>query len=133
MILFNQNKEIPIIKESGSILMVPFKNSDGTSTATTQRQNSEQIGTCLSDDVIKILKSHDSKQFKEDSLMMISSIRLSSDMKWIEEDDSITEEWNYYIGYSIYLGGILGGGKYTIEKSDFDQKLRDVRLNSLLD
>ena len=43
MILFNQNKEIPIIKESGSILMVPFKNSDGTSTATTQRQNSDKL------------------------------------------------------------------------------------------
>lgn len=133
MILFNENKEIAIIKESGSILMVPFKNSDGTSTATTQRQNSEQIGTCLSDDVIKILKSHDSKQFKEDSLMMISSIKLSSDLSYDVENGLVSEEWNYYIGYSIYLGGILGGGKYTIEKSDFDQKLRDVRLNSLLD
>lgn len=133
MILFNENKEIPIIKESGYILMVHSKNSNGTSTATTKRQNSEQIGTYLSDDIIKILKSHDPKEFKEDSLMVISSIKLSSDMKWIEEDDSITEEWVYYIGYSIYLGGCLAGGKYSIEKSDFDQKLRDVRLNSLLD
>lgn len=133
MILFNQNKEIPIIKEWGSILMIPFNNSNGTSTATTKRQNSEQIGTFLSDDVINILKSHDSKQFREDSLMSISNIRLSSDMSYDFENDLVIEEWNYYIGYSIYLGGILGGGKYTIKKSDFDQKLRDIRLNNLLD
>ena len=92
MILFNQNKEIPIIKEWGSILMVPFNNSNGTSTATTKRQNSEQIGTCLSDDVIKILKSHDSKQFSEDSLMMISSIRLSSDLRYNVDNGLVSEE-----------------------------------------
>lgn len=31
------------------------------------------------------------------------------------------------------IGGILGGGKYTIGKSKFEQDLRDIKLNNLLD
>ena len=50
-----------------------------------------------------ILANDAVKQFKEDSLITIHSIKLSSDLRWIEEDDFVLEEWVYYISYSIYL------------------------------
>ncbi len=124
MILFNENKEIPIIKESGDVRMIHgfFK-----------REKSETIGTCFSDDVVNVLKSLDKKQFKEDSLLTISGIKLSSDLSYNSENGLVTEVWVYYINYSIYLGGILGGGKFSIDKSEFEQSLRDIKLNNLLD
>jgi hypothetical protein len=124
MILFNENKEIPIIKESGSVSMIlgSFK-----------REKSETIGTCFSDDVVKVLKSVDKKQFKEDSLLSIGDIRLCSDFIFDLESGLVTESWTYHIGYSIYLGGILGGGKISIDKAEFEQSLRDIKLNNLLD
>lgn len=122
--LFFDNKEIPIIKFSGSVRMIhgSFK-----------REKSETIGTCFSDDVVKVLKSLDKKEFKEDSLLSIGDIRLCSDLIFDSESGLITESWTYHIGYSIYLGGFLGGGKFTIEKSEFEQSLRDIKLNNLLD
>jgi hypothetical protein len=124
MFLFNENKEIPIIKVSGAVRMIHgiFK-----------REKSETIGTCFSDDVVKVLKSVDKKQFKEDSLLTIGDIRLCSDFIFDLESGLVTESWTYHIGYSIYLGGILGGGKISIEKSEFEQSLRDIKLNNLLD
>jgi len=131
MILFNENKEIPIIKVSGRIRMI---------NGSFRREKSETIGTCFSDDVVKVLKSSENlqegfakKQFKEDSLLSIGDIRLCSDLIFDSESGLVTESWTYHIGYSIYLSGILCGGKISIEKSEFEQILRDIKLNNLLD
>jgi hypothetical protein len=40
-----------------------------------------QIGTCFSDDVIKLLKYQDKKQIKESSLVIINGIKLSTNDK----------------------------------------------------
>jgi hypothetical protein len=113
MILFNENKEIPIIKVSDSFF----------------ERKTYQIGTCFSDDVIKLLKYQDKKQIKESSLVIINGIKLSTN----DKNSLITKRWVYTISYSIYLSGILVGSKFTIGKSKFEQDLRDIKLNNLLD
>ena len=118
--MFNENKEIPIIKTR--MINGGFK-----------REKSETIGTCFSDDVVKVLKSVDKKKFKKDSLFTINEIQLSSYFIFNSESTLVSGVWEYHISYSIYLNGIFEGGRISIEKSEFEQSLRDVKLNNLLD
>ncbi len=50
----------------------------------------------------------------------------------IDALDIVKSEWNYYIKYGHTSGIGMGGFELKLTKREFDQKLREIKLNNLL-
>jgi hypothetical protein len=122
--LFNQEYEVTIQKEWGATVL-----RDGRIV----RQFSETIGKINSSDIIDIIKLEE--HHKNDMFITITvrrSITLSEDQSYDYELDIVKSEWNYYIKYGYTSGIGMGGSELKLTKREFDQKLREIKLNNLL-
>lgn len=119
--LFNKEYEVTIQKEWG--VMVLRDNR-------IVRQFSEVIGKVNSLDIINIINLED--EYKNYMFINVSSITLSEDQSYDYELDVVKSEWNYYIkyGYTSRIG--MGGSELKLTKREFEQKLREIKLNNLL-
>ena len=119
--LFNKEYEVTIQKEWG--VMVLRDNR-------IVRQFSEVIGKVNSLDIINIINLED--EYKNYMFINVSSITLSEDQSYDYELDIVKSEWNYYIkyGYTSRIG--MGGSELKLTKREFEQKLREIKLNNLL-
>ena len=122
--LFNQEHEVTIQKEWGATVL-----RDGRIV----RQFSETIGKINSSDIIDIIKLEE--HHKNDMFITITvrrSITLSEDQSYDYELDIVKSEWNYYIkyGYISVIGMV--GSELKLTKREFDQKLREIKINNLL-
>ena len=119
--LFNQEYEVTIQKEWGATVL-----RDGRIV----RQFSETIGKINSSDIIDIIKLEDHR--KNDMFINVSSITLSEDQSYDDDLDIVKSEWNYYIKYGYSAGFGMGGSELKLTKREFNQKLREIKLNNLL-
>ena len=122
--LFNQEYEVTIQKEWGATVL-----RDGRIV----RQFSETIGKINSSDIIDIIKLEE--HHKNDMFITITvrrSITLSEDQSYDYELDIVKSEWNYYIKYGYTSGIGMGGSELKLTKREFEQKLREIKLNNLL-
>ena len=122
--LFNQEYEVTIQKEWGATVL-----RDGRIV----RQFSETIGKINSSDIIDIIKLEE--HHKNDMFITITvrrSITLSEDQSYDYELDIVKSEWNYYIKYGYTSGIGMGGSELKLTKREFNQKLREIKLNNLL-
>ena len=119
--LFNKEYEVTIQKEWG--VMVLRDNR-------IVRQFSEVIGKVNSLDIINIINLED--EYKNYMFINVSSITLSEDQSYDYELDIVKSEWNYYIKYGYTSGIGLGGSELKLTKREFEQKLREIKLNNLL-
>lgn len=94
------------------------------------RQFSESIGKVNSLDIIDIIKLEDHR--KDDMFINVSSITLSEDQFYDNNLDVVKNEWYYYIKYGYSSGLGMRGSELKLTKSEFDQKLREIKLNNLL-
>ena len=119
--LFNKEYEVTIQKEWG--VMVLRDNR-------IVRQFSEVIGKVNSLDIINIINLED--EYKNYMFINVSSITLSEDQSYDYELDIVKSEWNYYIKYGYTSGIGMGGSELKLTKREFEQKLREIKLNNLL-
>jgi hypothetical protein len=119
--LFNKEYEVTIQKEWG--VMVLRDNR-------IVRQFSEVIGKVNSLDIINIINLED--EYKNYMFINVSSITLSEDQSYDYELDVVKSEWNYYIKYGYTSGIGMGGSELKLTKREFEQKLREIKLNNLL-
>lgn len=119
--LFNKEYDVPIQKEWGATVL-----RDGRIV----RQFSEVMGKVNSLDIIDIIKLEDHR--KNDMFINVSSITLSEDQSYDDALDIVKSEWNYYIKYGYSAGFGMGGSELRLTKGEFEQKLREVKLNNLL-
>ena len=119
--LFNKEYDVNIQKEWGATVL-----RDGRIV----RQFSEVMGKVNSLDIIDIIKLED--HHKNDMFINVSSITLSEDQSYDDALDIVKSEWNYYIKYGYTAGFGMGGSELRLTKREFDQKLREVKLNNLL-
>ena len=119
--LFSQEYEVNIQKEWGATVL-----RDGHIV----RQFSEVMGKVNSRYIIDIIKLEDHR--KNDMFINVSSITLSEDQSYDDALDIVKSEWNYYIKYGYTAGFGMGGSELRLTKREFDQKLREVKLNNLL-
>lgn len=110
--------DVPIQKEWGVMVL-----RDGRIV----RQFSETIGKINSSDIIDIIKLEDHR--KNYMFINVSSITLSEDQSY---DDVVKSEWNYYIKYGYTAEFGMGGSELKLTKREFNQKLREIKLNNLL-
>ena len=120
-ILFNKEYDVTIQKEWG--VMVLRDNR-------IVRQFSEVIGKVNSLDIINIINLED--EYKNYMFINVSSITLSEDQSYDYELDIVKSEWNYYIKYGYTSGIGMGGSELKLTKREFEQKLREIKLNNLL-
>lgn len=118
--LFNKEYEVTIQKEWG--VMVLRDNR-------IVRQFSEVIGKVNSLDIINIINLED--EYKN-YMIIRSPITLSEDQSYDYELDIVKSEWNYYIKYGYTSGIGMGGSELKLTKREFEQKLREIKLNNLL-
>ena len=119
--LFSQEYEVTIQKEWGAMLL-----RDGRIV----RKFSEVMGKVNSRYIIDIIKSED--VHKDDMFINVSSIKLSEDQSYDYDLDIVKSEWNYYIKYGYTSGVGMGGSELKLTKREFEQKLREIKLNNLL-
>ena len=119
--LFNKECDVNIQKEWGATVL-----RDGRIV----RQFSETIGKINSLDIINIINLED--EYKNYMFINVSSITLSEDQSYDYELDIVKSEWNYYIKYGHTSGIGMGGFELKLTKREFDQKLREIKLNNLL-
>jgi len=119
--LFNKEFNVPIQKEWGAMLL-----RDGRIV----RQFSEVMGKVNSRYIIDIIKLEDHS--KNDMFINVSSIKLSEDQSYDDALDIVKSEWNYYIKYGYTAGFGMGGSELKLTKREFNQKLREIKLNNLL-
>jgi hypothetical protein len=119
--LFNKEYEVTIQKEWG--VMVLRDNR-------IVRQFSEVIGKVNSLDIINIINLED--EYKNYMFINVSSITLSEDQSYDDDLDIVKSEWNYYIKYGYTSGIGMGGSELKLTKREFEQKLREIKLNNLL-
>ena len=119
--LFNKEYEVTIQKEWG--VMVLRDNR-------IVRQFSEVIGKVNSLDIINIINLED--EYKNYMFINVSSITLSEDQSYDYELDIVKSEWNYYIKYGYTSGIGMSGTELKLTKREFEQKLREIKLNNLL-
>ena len=119
--LFNKEYEVTIQKEWGVMVL-----RDGRIV----RQFSETIGKINSLDIINIINLED--EYKNYMFINVSSITLSEDQSYDDDLDIVKSEWNYYIkyGYTSRIG--MGSSELKLTKREFNQKLREIKLNNLL-
>lgn len=113
--------DVPIQKEWGVMVL-----RDGRIV----RQFSETIGKINSSDIIDIIKLEDHR--KNYMFINVSSITLSEDQSYDDDLDIVKSEWNYYIKYGYSAGFGMGGSELKLTKREFNQKLREIKLNNLL-
>lgn len=113
--------DVPIQKEWGATVL-----RDGRIV----RQFSEVMGKVNSRYIIDIIKLEDHR--KNDMFINVSSITLSEDQSYNDALDIVKSEWNYYIKYGYTAGFGMGGSELRLTKREFDQKLREIKLNNLL-
>ena len=118
--LFNKEYEVTIQKEWG--VMVLRDNR-------IVRQFSEVIGKVNSLDIINIINLED--EYKN-YMIIRSPITLSEDQSYDYELDIVKSEWNYYIKYGYTSGIGMGSSELKLTKREFEQKLREIKLNNLL-
>lgn len=119
--LFNKEFNVPIQKEWGATVL-----RDGRIV----RQFSEVMGKVNSRYIIDIIKLEDHR--KNDMFINVSSIKLSEDQSYDDALDIVKSEWNYYIKYGYTAGFGMGGSELKLTKREFNQKLREIKLNNLL-
>ena len=119
--LFNKEFDVPIQKEWGATVL-----RDGRIV----RQFSEVMGKVNSRYIIDIIRLEDHR--KNDMFINVSSIKLSEDQSYDDALDIVKSEWNYYIKYGYTAGFGMGGSELRLTKREFDQKLREIKLNNLL-
>lgn len=119
--LFDKEYDVPIQKEWGASVL-----RDGRIV----RQFSEVMGKVNSLYIIDIIKLED--PHKNDMFINVSSITLSEDQSYDDAPDNVKSEWNYYIEYGYTSGFGMGGSELRLTKVEFEQKLREVKLNNLL-
>ena len=119
--LFNKEYEVTIQKEWG--VMVLRDNR-------IVRQFSEVIGKVNSLDIINIINLED--EYKNYMFINVSSITLSEDQSYDYELNIVKSEWNYYIKYGYTSGIGMGSSELKLTKREFEQKLREIKLNNLL-
>ena len=119
--LFNKEYDVNIQKEWGATVL-----RDGRIV----RQFSEVMGKVNSRYIIDIIKLEDHR--KNDMFINVSSITLSEDQSYDDALDIVKSEWNYYIKYGYSAGFGMGGTELKLTKREFDQKLREIKLNNLL-
>ena len=118
--LFNKEYEVTIQKEWG--VMVLRDNR-------VVRQFSEVIGKVNSLDIINVINLED--EYKN-YMIIRSPITLSEDQSYDYELDIVKSEWNYYIKYGYTSGIGMSGTELKLTKREFEQKLREIKLNNLL-
>ena len=119
--LFNKEFDVPIQKEWGATVL-----RDGRIV----RQFSEVMGKVNSRYIIDIIKLED--EYKNYMFINVSSITLSEDQSYNDALDIVKSEWNYYIKYGYTAGFGMGGSELKLTKREFNQKLREIKLNNLL-
>ena len=119
--LFNKEYDVNIQKEWGDMVLRDDR---------LVRQFSETIGKINSSDIIDIIKLEDHR--KNYMSINVSSITLSEDQSYDDDLDIVKSEWNYYIKYGYSAGLGMGGSELKLTKREFDQKLREIKLNNLL-
>ena len=118
--LFNKEYEVTIQKEWGVMVLRDSR---------IVRQFSETIGKINSLDIINIINLED--EYKN-YMIIRSPITLSEDQSYDYELDIVKSEWNYYIKYGYTSGIGMGGSELKLTKREFEQKLREIKLNNLL-
>ena len=119
--LFNKEYDVNIQKEWGVTVL-----RDGRIV----RQFSETIGKINISDIIDIIKLED--EYKNYMFINVSSITLSEDQSYDYDLDIVKSEWNYYIKYGYTSGIGMGGSELKLTTREFEQKLREIKLNNLL-
>jgi hypothetical protein len=119
--LFNKEYEVTIQKEWGVMVLRDSR---------IVRQFSETIGKINSLDIINIINLED--EYKNYMFINVSSITLSEDQSYDDDLDIVKSEWNYYIKYGYTSGIGMGGSELKLTKREFEQKLREIKLNNLL-
>ena len=119
--LFNKEYDVNIQKEWGDMVLRDDR---------LVRQFSETIGNVNSLYIIDVIKLEDHR--KNDMFITILSITLSEDQSYDYDLNIVKSEWNYYTKYGYSSGLGMGGTELKLTKSEFEQKLREVKLNNLL-
>jgi len=127
--LFNSEGVIPIMKEWGGFSI--NLRTGGTTSRNTNREFSEKIGEVKNSDIEPLIR-----QEKGDfTFINISKITLSEDLSYdieTENEHGLIREWNYHISYGYSNGYGMGGSNLKLSKSEFEQKIREIKLNNLL-
>lgn len=113
--------DITIKKEWGAVTLSDNKLA---------REFSEYYSTVNQNDIISILISNEEIKISWRDITTIPHITLSEDQTYIKELDKVISQWIYHIEY---ISGSHSRRYYKLSKEKFEQKLRDVKLDSILE
>lgn len=113
--------DIIIKKEWGDVTLVNDKLA---------REFSEYHSTVTQNDILSILISNEKIRSDWRNITLIARITLSEDQDYIKEIDEVISRWIYHIEY---ISGSHQFKFYRLSKEKFEQKLREVKLDSILE
>ena len=111
---------ITIKKEWGAVTLLDNK---------LDREFSEYYSTVNQNDIISILISNEKIRSDWKDITTIPRITLSEDQEYIKEIDKVISRWIYHIEF---ISGSNQSRYYKLSKEKFEQKLRDVKIDSIL-